>query len=46
MLRSKDTKLTTIQNDHLVSGEHPEGSNNIMTLPSQQNLEYNSLAQG
>ena len=45
MLRSKNTKLITLQNSQLVFFEHLEGSNNNLTLPSQENLEYNSLPQ-
>ncbi len=45
MLRSKNTKLITLQNSQLVFFEYLEVSNNIMPLPSQENLEYNSLPQ-
>jgi hypothetical protein len=46
MLRSKNTKLITLQKSQLVFFQHLEGSNNNMTLPNQENLKYNSLPQG
>ncbi len=46
MLGSKNTKLITLQKSQLFFFECRKGFNNIMTLPSQENLSYNSLPQG